>query len=269
MAKCKKCGAELLEGALFCTECGEALTEPFKPEVQSVGNPFEELDHKVPTPQAASELIFDDPDWKKAQQKVEQEKAENWHGATGYGKPSWGAAAGQAQPEQSQSQFEQQASWGGESQTEQQAAWGAQPEQQAWSNADQAAQGSQYDQQASWGAQPDQQAWNNTPQNYNRDPYSGGIVENKGLAVLCYFSILLWAIAYILAAKKPKTEFLLQHLNQGIILNIVGVIAGAIQGSIGGVIGFIVFVLAIMGIINAIKGTSKPLPLVGQFRIFK
>lgn len=30
MARCKKCGAEVLEGALFCTECGEALTQPFE-----------------------------------------------------------------------------------------------------------------------------------------------------------------------------------------------------------------------------------------------
>ena len=32
MARCKKCGAEVLEGALFCTECGEALTQPFESE---------------------------------------------------------------------------------------------------------------------------------------------------------------------------------------------------------------------------------------------
>lgn len=274
MANCKKCGAPIVEGALFCTECGEALTEPFKPEVQSVGNPFEDLDNNVPKPQAASELVFDEPDWKK-----QEEKEQSWHGATGYGKPAWGRpedekqeattseqqaswATPQPQAEQQASwgtadpQAEQQASWGAEPEAEQQAPWGAaqaQPEQQTWSNADQQAY--------------NQQTYNQ--QNYNNDPYRQGYVENKGLAVLCYFSLLLWAIAYILASKKPKTEFLMQHLNQGVVLNIVGIIGGIIKGAVGGALGIIVFVLAIMGIVYAIQGSSKPLPIIGQIRLFK
>ena len=294
MANCKKCGAPIVEGALFCTECGEALTEPFKPEVQSVGNPFEELDNNVPKPQAASELVFDEPDWKK-----QEEKEQSWHGATGYGKPAWGRPEDKqeeaAQPEQpAQSTSEQQASWATpQPQAEQQASWGAEPqaEQQAsWTTAEpqaeqQASWGAepQVEQQAPWGGaqpQPEQQTWSNadqqaynqqaySQQNYNNDPYRQGYVENKGLAVICYFSLLFWAIAYILASKKPKTEYMMQHLNQGVILAIGEIIAGFIQGAVGGVIALVVFVLAIMGIVYAIQGSSKPLPIIGQIRLFK
>lgn len=281
MANCKKCGAPIVEGALFCTECGEALTEPFKPEVQSVGNPFEDLDNNVPKPQAASELVFDEPDWKK-----QEEKEQSWHGATGYGKPAWGRpedekpaqqseqqaswASPQPQSEQQASwttaepQSEQQASWGAEPQSEQQASWGGQPEAE---------------QQAPWGAaqaQPEQQAWSNADQqaynqqNYNNDPYRGSVnSENKILAVICYFSLLFWAIAYIVSSKKPKTEYMMQHLNQGVILGIGEIIASIIQGAIGGVLALVVFILAIMGIVYAIQGSSKPLPIIGQIRLFK
>ena len=97
MANCKKCGAEVLEGALFCTECGEALVQPFEEggaeavvnpfesssEIKadshvgstSSSNPFAELENSVPEPELASTLVFDDPDWKKAEQIDAQAEA--------------------------------------------------------------------------------------------------------------------------------------------------------------------------------------------------
>ncbi len=75
MAKCKNCGAEVLDGALFCTECGEALENPFESDVKPSTNPFAEFENNVPKPESASTLVFDDPDWKKAEKIDAQAEA--------------------------------------------------------------------------------------------------------------------------------------------------------------------------------------------------
>lgn len=54
---CERCGAETIEGALFCTECGAPLTQPFDQNKKYNNNPFEEMDKVRPT---MSPLVFDD-----------------------------------------------------------------------------------------------------------------------------------------------------------------------------------------------------------------
>lgn len=103
------------------------------------------------------------------------------------------------------------------------------------------------------------------------------------MAVLAYFGILV--LIPILAAKESK--FARFHANQGLILLITGVaysifvqvvikivvfISYALAGIVGIVLGLawlLLLVLAIIGIINAVKGEFKQLPLIGQFQILK
>ena len=98
---------------------------------------------------------------------------------------------------------------------------------------------------------------------------------NKLLAAISYIWILF--LVPLLAAKDDA--FARYHANQGLVLfiaNIAAAIAGFILGFIP-VIGIIVawiirialFVLMILGIINALKGEMKPLPLIGGIEIIK
>ena len=98
---------------------------------------------------------------------------------------------------------------------------------------------------------------------------------NKLLAATSYIGILF--LVPLLAAKDDA--FARYHANQGLVLfiaNIAAAIAGFILGFIP-VIGIIVawiirialFVLMILGIINALKGEMKPLPLIGGIEIIK
>ena len=103
------------------------------------------------------------------------------------------------------------------------------------------------------------------------------------MAVLAYFGILV--LIPILASKESK--FARFHANQGLILLITGVaysifvqvvikivsfISYALAGIVGIALGLawlLLLVLAIIGIINAVKGEFKQLPLIGQFQILK
>ncbi len=109
------------------------------------------------------------------------------------------------------------------------------------------------------------------------------VQNNKVFAILAYFGILV--LVPILAAKESK--FARFHANQGLVLFIAevawviiyyvlltlfGMIAGGLAlmwifiGSLVW-IGFAVF--AIIGIIYAAQGNTKPLPLFGKYKILK
>lgn len=93
--------------------------------------------------------------------------------------------------------------------------------------------------------------------------------KNKAIACLAY---LIFFLPYI-AAKDSK--FAMYHANQGLLLLLLSVAVNII-GSVIPVIGWFliiplgdlfVFVLFIMGILNASKGEMKPLPLIGGIKI--
>lgn len=97
------------------------------------------------------------------------------------------------------------------------------------------------------------------------------INKNKGMAVLAYIIFLI----PLLAARESK--FAKFHTNQGLLLFIAGVALNIISQIMPAMIYLIlvplanlaIFVLAILGIINAAKGEAKPLPLIGGIVILK
>lgn len=91
--------------------------------------------------------------------------------------------------------------------------------------------------------------------------------DDKAIAIFSYLWIL-WIAAYILYEKK-KSEFNLFHLRQGLGLFIIWIInvilSSFIPASISLVIYLAIAVFEIIGIISAIKGEQKELPLIGKF----
>lgn len=90
--------------------------------------------------------------------------------------------------------------------------------------------------------------------------------------VLSYIGIL-FIIPLIAAKDDADIKF---HVNQGLVLFLVGVIGGFICGFIPMIGGYIsmalsifTFVLMIIGIINASKEETKPLPIIGGITILK
>ena len=94
--------------------------------------------------------------------------------------------------------------------------------------------------------------------------------SNKVMAVLAYLGILV--LVPLLAAKESK--FARFHTNQGLILLICSIVSFAIGkipsiAFISWILNIAILILAIIGIINAVKGETKELPLVGKFTIIK
>ncbi len=104
------------------------------------------------------------------------------------------------------------------------------------------------------------------------------IEQNKIMALLAYLS---WLVLIPLIAAKDS-RFARFHCNQGIVLAIAEIIVGIVCGILsiipyvgwiftilGSVVGLCAFILSILGIINAVNGKAKELPIVGKFRILK
>jgi len=108
------------------------------------------------------------------------------------------------------------------------------------------------------------------------------VEKNKVMAILAYIIFLV----PLLAAKD--SPFARYHTNQGLVLflviiasfialGILNVILGFILPAIGCCVGSVLslafvggaLTLAIMGILNVVKGQMKPLPLIGGIKIIK
>ncbi len=104
---------------------------------------------------------------------------------------------------------------------------------------------------------------------------SSDVEKNKAMAIIGYIIPVLFFVPLLTDAKN--SVFAKFHANQQLILLLTAIIvnvAGTIIPILGWFVilsfGFLfVIVIAIMGIINAAKGTMKKLPLVGGFEIIK
>ena len=87
-------------------------------------------------------------------------------------------------------------------------------------------------------------------------------------SVICYITWIGWAIA--LALRDSEDPLAHRHINQALVLNIAEVIGrflsrqhGLLQ-VLGGIVEIGVFILAVVGIIRALRMSDEPLPLVGK-----
>lgn len=105
---------------------------------------------------------------------------------------------------------------------------------------------------------------------YTAEQDPDDVAKNKVMAVLAYIGILV--LIPIFLAKDSK--FARFHSNQGLILFILALICSALQGIkiigwIFRVLGFVVFVCAVVGIVYAIQGKAKELPIIGNWKLLK
>lgn len=111
---------------------------------------------------------------------------------------------------------------------------------------------------------------NGNPTNAEQ-PDASDASNNKGMGILAYIIFFV----PLIAAKESR--FAMYHANQGLVL-FLALVAVNIVSSLIPIIGWLfigplgnlaLFILAIMGIVNAAKGFCKPLPIIGGFRILK
>lgn len=106
--------------------------------------------------------------------------------------------------------------------------------------------------------------------------------NDKVYGILSYIGILV-----LVPLLAGKTQFARFHANQGLVLFIADIIfaviinisvfalslipfvGAAIGGIISGVFGLGIFILMIMGIVNAVNGEMKPLPIIGGIKLIK
>lgn len=105
---------------------------------------------------------------------------------------------------------------------------------------------------------------------------SSDVDKNKLMAIIGYVLPILFFVP-LLSEESKHSPFAKFHANQQLVLLISAVIvniAGSIIPFIGWFIilpfgGLAILVIAIIGLINAIKGEMKKLPIIGGFEILK
>jgi uncharacterized membrane protein len=100
------------------------------------------------------------------------------------------------------------------------------------------------------------------------------IDANKTMGIIAYF-IFFVPLLVESAKNSPYAKF---HANQSLLIVLAGIAVNVI-GSLTSVIligllilplgGIAVFVLWVMGLLNAINGVAKPLPLIGGITLIK
>ncbi len=90
------------------------------------------------------------------------------------------------------------------------------------------------------------------------------IEAGKAMAIISYFIFFI----PLLVEDAKNNKFAMYHTEQAILLLIANLAAGiitAVTCGIGGILYFAVIAFYIIGIINAVQGQAKPLPLIGQY----
>lgn len=108
--------------------------------------------------------------------------------------------------------------------------------------------------------------------------------QNKAMGVLSYIGILV--LIPLLAGNK-QSEYVRFHLNQGAVLFIISAIVNILDehgffgislfhlidfgifGLVLDLLNLILFIMMIIGIVSACRGTKVELPVIGQIRLVK
>ena len=113
---------------------------------------------------------------------------------------------------------------------------------------------------------------------YGQQPTSNE--DGKTAAIVSYFGIILWVIAYFALHKDKKTDLgsyqLRQTLLFAIVSTVIYILLSIFLGILimaTGVVAFVylsyivyiaLFVMWIIGFLGAVKGEKTPIPLIGE-----
>ena len=95
------------------------------------------------------------------------------------------------------------------------------------------------------------------------------IEKNKVMGLLAY---ILCFIPLLAAKDSPFARY---HANQGLVLFLAAILSSVILiipilgWIIAPILSIVITVLAVIGIINALNGKAKELPIIGKFKILK
>ena len=97
-------------------------------------------------------------------------------------------------------------------------------------------------------------------------------MNKKATDVVAYITIIGWLIAYFVGSKE-ESKF---HLNQALVLDIAQIVLNLLARIFSGFLGVIftildvvLFIIWIIGLIAAIKGEDKAVPVLGGIQILK
>jgi hypothetical protein len=87
--------------------------------------------------------------------------------------------------------------------------------------------------------------------------------EDKTVAIVGYLTLLGWVIAFLIYSKN-KTELGTYHIRQSLGLHLTYIIL-FLFGIVGKILAVLVFIFVVIGLIYAIQGDKKPVPIIGDF----
>ena len=97
-------------------------------------------------------------------------------------------------------------------------------------------------------------------------------MNKKTTDVVSYITIIGWIIAYLIGTKE-ESKF---HLNQALVLDVAEIVLSLLAKIFGGLLGWIfgalnlvLFILWIIGLVAAVKGEDKAVPILGGIQILK
>jgi uncharacterized membrane protein len=105
-------------------------------------------------------------------------------------------------------------------------------------------------------------------------------MSKKAISIISYITIIGWIIAFLVYNNEPEKSSLAKfHLKQSLGLGILGILNFILEGVVVSfapsasilftIIGLGIFILWIIGIVNAVNEEEKPVPLVGNLFVDK
>ncbi len=101
-------------------------------------------------------------------------------------------------------------------------------------------------------------------------------MDGKSIAIISYLTIAGWVIALVMNSNN-KSQLAIYHIRQSLFIMLVGIAFYIVQTMLLFIpylgwlislllfpVGLALFVLWIMGLISAINGEEKPIPIVGE-----
>lgn len=96
--------------------------------------------------------------------------------------------------------------------------------------------------------------------------------NNRNLfAAASYVTWVGFLIALVAADRSDR--FIAHHMNQALVLNLASIVGGVLRvipmigSKASNLVSLAVFVFCIMGIARALRGSTEPLPIVGDIHL--